>query len=134
MKKLMILFTLLFLSWDLPAPHRACCYIEQPELINYYEPLIRAVVKVESNNGRYTYNSKENSVGWFHIRQIRIDDFNNKTDSHYTLQDCYDYAISRRVFLYYTYNEDYESVARRWNGWKVKPSTDIYWNKIKVLL
>jgi hypothetical protein len=134
MKKLTILFIFLLIPWLLPAPGSACCYIEITEPINYYEPLIKAVVQVESCNGKYLYNKKENSVGWFHIRQIRIDDYNNKTGSHYSLRDCYSYTLSRRIFLYYTYHEDYENVARRWNGWIIRPDTKDYWKKVKAYL
>lgn len=133
MRKMTILtlFITLF-TLHLKAPENRCLYIAEAEGINYYEPLIKAIVQVESKNGQYLYNPKEGAVGYFQIRQCRLDDYNKKTGSHYKLQDCYDYELSRRIFLYYSHGKNYEKAARDWNGSGYKTIT--YWNKVKMYL
>jgi hypothetical protein len=127
-RSILILFFGLF-SAVLSAPPFEVVYIAIPKEINAYDPLIRAITTVESMNGKYVYNEKENAVGWFQIRQVRIDDFNNRTGKAYTLADCYDYEISKEVFLFFCQGRDFESVAKSWNG--SGPMTEIYWQKIK---
>lgn len=107
-------------------------YILKAKEINYYDKLIQAVVMVESMNGKYIYNAKEDAVGWFQIRQVRIDNYNELTSSCYTLKDCYDYELSRKIFLFYAHGKSYNQAARDWNGSGRQTLT--YWGKVKTLL
>lgn len=125
---------ILFLSMMriLPAPGFMELYIVSVAPINYYDPLIKALTYVEVKNGHDLYNENENAVGWFQIRQIRVDDFNNRTGKHYTLNMMYDYNTSKEVFMYYCKGRSYEEIAKSWNG--SGKATEIYWNKVKSLL
>lgn len=131
MKKLLILFCLILLATKLTAPNRAECYILVSEPVKPYEALIKAVVMVESGGDNYAYNRREGAYGAFQIRAIRLRDYAKRTGKVYTLKDCFDYKISKSIFLYYC-KGDYESIAKQWNGSGRK--TEIYWNKIQKLL
>jgi len=98
-----------------------------------YDLLIEAITFVESSHGVNVYNASEQAVGWFQIRQIRVDDYNRRTGSSYKLNDFYDYELSREMFIYYAkmYNS-WEEIARRWNG--SGAMTTIYWNKVNNYL
>lgn len=127
--KSILLILLFFASLPLYAPVNHTVFIASREPVNYYEPLIRAVVYVESENGQHLYNEVENAVGYFQIRPIRVLDYNQRTGSNYKHEDFYDYELSRKMFLYYTKGRSFESVARRWNGSGKK--TIQYWNEVK---
>ena len=123
--------SILFFSL-LSAPPNNSVVIFESEGVNYYEPLIKAVVMVESNNGKYLYNPKEMAVGWFQIRQVRVDHYNQLTGSNYVLIDFYDYDLSRKCFLYYASGKDYATAAKNWNG--SGPMVKDYWQKVKKQL
>lgn len=106
-------------------------YIEEPKQINvwaYYEPLIKAVATVESNNNTLAYNATEGAVGALQIRQCRLDHYNKLNKSDYKLSDCYNYETARRIFLYFAAGKSYEQAAKDWNG--SGPMTNIYWQKV----
>jgi len=133
MMRKMILITLFsILCIVLPAPERAELYILKPIELTAYEALIKAVVMVESNGNINAYNAKENAVGAFQIRQCRIDDYNTRTGSNYTLKDCYDYEVSRKVFLYFAEGKSFEIAVKNWNG--SGPLTISYWQKVQAYL
>jgi len=113
-----ITLTIIFLSFFTLCfgPEHQVGYITSVEGINYYDPLIKAVVMVESRNGKYLYNDFEGAVGYFQIRKCRIDHYNKLTGSNYTLNDCYNYELSRKVFLYFAKGKSYEKAAKSWNG------------------
>lgn len=117
---------------ELFAPGNGSAVIFEREGINYYEPLIRAITKVESMDGRYVWNPKEGAVGWFQIRQIRVEHYNQLTKSGYSLKDFYDYDLSRQMFLYYARGKSYEQAAKDWNG--SGPLTIEYWKKVRRYL
>lgn len=95
-----------------------------------FQPLWEAVCTVESNNNESALNSLEMAYGIAQIREIRIIDYNMRTGEGLKLEHCLDSAVSRRVFMYYAERlEDYETIAKRWNGSGAK--TEIYWEKIK---
>jgi hypothetical protein len=125
---------LLLLSWEVSsAPGRAEIIIKHPPEINIYEPLIRAVVFVESGGNNMAIGT-HHDTGPFQITPIRIKDYNQRTKSNYKLEDCYDYTLSRKIFLYYTKGRSYEVVAKCWNGWTIKQSTQKYWEKVRYNL
>jgi len=116
-------------------PHQEL-YIPKSEPINIYDNLIKAIITVESNNGKYLYNEFEGAVGYFQIRQCRIDDYNNATGLNHALNDCYDYELSRKVFLYYTKGRSFETISRAWCSGEhgTKRASQDYWNKVKKLI
>jgi hypothetical protein len=127
-----LIIILFFITIRVFAPGVKVILIERAKALSQFDKLIEAVSWVESTHGKYLYNSREGAVGWLQIRQCRLDDYNKKTGSHYKLQDCYDYELSRRIFLYYSHGKNYEKAARDWNGSGYKTIT--YWNKVKMYL
>lgn len=123
--------TILITLLSLPAlcPVVNSIFIFRVKEINYYDPLINAITFVESLNGKYIYNAKEDAVGWFSIRQCRIDHYNRLMGTNYVLNDFYNYELSREMFLYFAHGKNYEDAAKSWNG--SGPMTEIYWNKVK---
>lgn len=130
--KTMICFILLTLTLEASPPAKQMFIIEQAPVVNRYDLLIQAVTTIESQNGKYIYNPKENAVGWFQIRQCRVDHYNELTGNSYSLEDCYDYDLSKEIFLYFARGKDFETASRNWNG--SGEMTTKYWNKVKVLL
>ena len=68
-------------------------------------------------------------MGHFQIRQVRLDHYNRETGLNHVLNDCYDYELSREIFLYFARGKTYEKAAREWNGHG--KMTDEYWRKVK---
>jgi len=103
--------------------------------IRPYLKLMYATAMVETMGNTMAYNEFENAVGIFQIRQVRIDDYNRRTGSTYTLAEMFDPALSEKVFLYfaslYRPNE-LERIAKAWNG--SGPMTELYWKRIKEYL
>lgn len=131
--KIMLIVILLMISIKVLAPGGPkYIAMKASEAISKYDALIKAIVWVESRNGIYVFNPKENAVGWFQIRQCRVDHYNRLTGNNYSLKDCYDYDLSREIFLLFAKGKDFETAARNWNGSGEK--TIEYWNKVKVRL
>jgi len=110
-------------------------YILSASPINGYDRLILALVQVESAGDTLAYNLLEEATGAFQIRPIRLLDYYQRTGINYILEDCYNYEISKEVFLYYarqTGHRDYETIARNWNG--SGEMTLDYWKKVKANL
>jgi hypothetical protein len=125
----------LFLTSRVMAPSITIGCIQASEPVNPYDKLIRAVVQVESLGDTLAFNVKEEAFGAFQIRPIRIQDYNQRTGSNYKLQNCSNYELSKKIFLYYAHRSglhDYEKIARNWNG-SGKTTLD-YWEKIKKYL
>jgi hypothetical protein len=129
MKKIVLIVLVSLLCRLLPAPEFRTFTIAKSDGINSFDPLIKAIVCVETNNGKNLYNEKENAVGHFQIRQIRVNDYNQRTGSHYKLEQFYDYNLSRKMFLYYAKGKSYEKAAKNWNG-SGKLTID-YWKKVQ---
>jgi hypothetical protein len=101
-----------------------------------FNRFVNALAKVESNNNSQAINIKENAVGLFQIRPIRIKDFNQRTGKNYSIEQMHTDSIAFEVFNYYV-KGSYEEIARNWNGGPSgmsKQSTLKYWNKIKRLI
>jgi hypothetical protein len=74
----------------------------------------------------------EEAIGAFQIRPIRLLDYNQRTGKNYKIEDCYNFEISKEIFLYYAGkigSREYETIARKWNGSGV--TTLDYWEKVK---
>jgi hypothetical protein len=134
LKSLLIVFlSLLFITAF--APDMKVVYIRSAEPVDAYDRLIKAIVQVESAGDTLAYNQTEEATGAFQIRPIRLLDYYQRTGVNYKIEDCYDYDISKLIFLYYarhTGHRDYETIARNWNG--SGELTLDYWNKVKAIL
>ena len=129
-----LLLIILFLALFSPIQTVSLKVVPIPisEAVNPFESIIRAIVTVESGNDNLAHNISEDSRGAFQIRKIRIDDFNNRTGKNYTHDQCYDYEISKEIFLWYACQigpGNIELICRKWNG-KIS-LTDDYWRKVQ---
>ena len=132
MKKLLTIFFVTIFCGTLYAPEgRAVFSICESQRMEPYQALWEAVCMVESGMYDKAYNKHEKAYGVAQIRQIRLNDYAQRTGIRYTLTDCYDKEISKTIFMYYC-NGDYESVAKSWNGSGRK--TIAYWNKVSYQL
>jgi hypothetical protein len=129
---MIILFLALFEV--ISAPPLREVVICQPEQINPYSDIIRAVTTIESANGKYLYNAKENAIGWFGIRPIRLEDYNRRTGQNITHAQCYDYETGKRIFLYYASKIDYRDIKSICIAWNGKSKHNKYYAKIKAVL
>jgi hypothetical protein len=134
LKSILAVFFLLFTTRLLaPSIKVGCILASEPE--NPYERLVKAVVQVESLGDTLAFNLDEEAIGAFQIRPIRILDYNQRTGSNYKLENCSNYELSKKIFLYYAHRtgfHDFEKIARNWNG-SGKTTLD-YWEKIKKYL
>lgn len=108
--------------------------IPAPRPIKPYEQLWEATCMVESSNNPMAYNAKEQAVGISQIRPIRLLDYFQRTGRAYSMDDLYDIAISKEIYMYYASRSsgNLESIAKSWNG---RGKSNIqYWNKVKALL
>lgn len=130
--KSLLVASLLLLSLQATAPDAKVVFILVAKPVDLYEKLVNAVIKVESSGDTLAYNPIEEAMGPFQIRPIRLRDYNNRTGSNYTLQDCRNLGISKEIFLYYANKigyPHYELIARNWNG-SGKTTLD-YWKKVR---
>jgi hypothetical protein len=134
-RKLLLFFILLSLAGKAVAPDTPSFAISRSPAINPYASLMSAIGTFETMGNPLAFNDFENAAGIFQIRQVRVDDYNHRTGSKYTLPDMFDYEISSKVFLYFAdlagpYS--FERIAKAWNG--SGPRTEFYWQKIRTLL
>jgi hypothetical protein len=114
------------------APDLKVIFIMKAEPVNAYDRILMAVFHVECQGNLRAYNPLEEATGPLQIRPIRLLDYNLRTGNKYLLEDCYDFSISKKIFLYYakkTGYPNYETIAKNWNG-SGKMTAD-YWEKIK---
>ena len=133
--RLLQIIILLLVTLKVAAPDAMFAYIIIPERIDAYDRLLKAVVMVESLGDTMAYNNDEEAIGAFQIRPIRLLDYNQRTGKKYKIEECYNYNISREIFLYYAYKigiPHYETIARNWNG--SGDATLDYWEKVKLFL
>jgi len=130
--KLIIVFILLLISIRAFAPGTKAIYIAVKDALTEFDALIKAVAWVESKNGLYVYNPVENAVGWLQIRQIRIDHYNKLRGTNYSLEDCYNYELSKDIFVFFAQGKSYKRASMDWNG--SGPKTIEYWNKVRARL
>jgi hypothetical protein len=132
-----LVFTLIFLLSGLRAlaPESNSAVIHESSGIKPFSVLMYATAMVETMGNTLAYNEKENAVGIFQIRQVRVDEYNRLTGSNFVLKDMFDYTNSEKVFLYFasrTGPYNFERIAKRWNG--SGPRTEMYWKRIKKYL
>jgi hypothetical protein len=117
------------------APSSKCLVIIGSQPVEPFKNLIHAIGIVETALDTLAYNPEEEATGYFQIRPVRVDDYNKRTGSNYSLNDMYNYRIAEKVFLYYASvigPADFEKIAKSWNG--SGPLTITYWDKVKVYL
>jgi len=134
-KKIFFLTILLTITYEGFAPSSGSLVIFVSQPTEPFRKLISAIGMVETKFDTLAYNSEERAVGYFQIRPIRVQDYNERTGSNYKPADMYSYATSEKVFLYYAseigpYN--FERIAKNWNGSGKK--TIQYWKKVKNYL
>ena len=110
------------------------------------EPLIQAMIMVESEGNDSAYSKKEEAVGCLQIRPIMVREVNRilqiqKSDLEYTLEDRWSREKSIEMFHivngYHNKNSTYEEIARAWNGgpnWFKKGLTKRYWKRVQKQL
>ncbi len=122
----------LFAVLPLSAPDVKPLYIFKPPVIEPFNDLINAIAMVETRGDTLAYNPVEKAAGLLQIRPVRVEDYNRRTGSQYTLEDMFSFEISRKVFLYYasqTGPYNFEKITRDWNG--SGPRTMLYWNRVQ---
>lgn len=127
---LMVFFLLPGMRATAPEAKVAFVFVSAP--VNSFDRLVKAIVKVESKGDNEAFNLAEQAVGAFQIRPIRILDYNQRTGKDYKIENCFNYEVSKEIFLYYAISigyPDYETIARKWNG-SGKATLD-YWEKVK---
>jgi hypothetical protein len=123
---------LMLLAMKAAAPEAKVAFILVSSPVNSFDRLIKAIVHVESTGDDFAFNLTEQAVGAFQIRPIRILDYNHRTGKDYKIESCFNYDVSKEIFLYYAKRigyPDYETIARKWNG-SGKTTLD-YWEKVK---
>jgi hypothetical protein len=128
------------------APPNGVITIVEPTPIVYYSgemyaPLIEALHQWEASKNDTLVNTREQAYGGLQIRQCRLDHYNALNGTNYVLTDCFDYELSKKIFLYFTNHDSngnkipdksWEKAAKDWNG--SGPMTIAYWEKVKKIL
>lgn len=116
----------------------ASMWYDKPKQEIIEDPLIAAIIQVESGGNTLAYNSKEDAVGCLQIRPIMVTEINRllRKDS-FTLSDRWSKVKSIQMFNVLRSNikgATNEKIARVWNGGyngHKKQSTIKYWNKVR---
>lgn len=147
MKKLTLAFFLFMsITGTALAPPSNTMYIPESKPILYmdagsYTPLIDAMFTYEASRNPFAHNDLEDAHGGLQIRQGRLDDYNTCNGTNYTLDDCYNFELSKKIFLYFTNHtlsgklipyKTWEQAAKDWNG--SGKATEIYWENVKNLI
>ena len=133
--RLALIFFFLIPALKATAPEAKVAFVFVSQPVDSFDRLIKAIVNVESSGDNMAFNMKEQAVGAFQIRPIRIVDFNHRTGKDYKIETCFNYEVSKEIFLYYAKligYPDFETIARRWNG-SGKTTLD-YWEKVQKQL
>lgn len=126
---------LLVLTFRVFAPTNKSVILVRTSPVEPYKNLVRAIGMVETQFDTLAYNPLEDAVGYFQIRPIRLEDYNNRTGSTYSMNDLFDYKISEKIFLYYACEigpANLEQIAKSWNG--SGKNTILYWEQVKKFL
>lgn len=114
-------------------------YVEESKPIEAYSDLVYAINMVEAGLDSTSfdlmaYNEAEGAIGAFQIRKCKLDDYNRLTGQNIKHDDLYNYDLSYEIFLFFArqYGNDYETIAKRWNG--SGPMTETYWKRVQDFL
>ena len=109
--------------------------VEEPIM---QDPLIAAIIQVESGGDTLAYNSKEDAVGCLQIRPIMVREVNRLLGKDsFKLKDRWNKAKSIQMFNIlrsHLKEASNEKIARVWNGGyngHKKQNTIKYWNKVR---
>ena len=107
------------------------------------DPLIQAMIMVESEGNDSAYHKGEKAAGCLQIRPIMVREVNRileiqNSELEYTLEDRWSREKSIEMFHivngYHNKNSTYEEIARAWNGgpnWFKKSLTKRYWKRVQ---
>jgi len=116
----------------------ASMWYDKPKQETIEDPLIAAIIQVESGGDTLAYNSKEDAVGCLQIRPIMVTEINRLLGKDsFTLSDRWSKVKSIQMFNILRSNikeASNEKIARVWNGGyngHKKQSTIKYWNKVR---
>ena len=110
------------------------------------DPLIQAMIMVESEGNDSAYHKGEKAAGCLQIRPIMVREVNRilgiqKSELEYTLEDRWSREKSIEMFHivnnHHNKNSTYEEIARAWNGgpnWFKKSLTKRYWKRVQKQL
>ena len=132
--KLLTILILSLLSFEVFAPGNNFVPVLTPEPSNPYLPILNACYAIESSNGVMLLNAKEDAAGPLGIRPIKIADYNRRTGKRITLNDRYNYEISKTIFLYYVSQCDYRDIKGMAIAWNGKSKENKYYSKIMKIL
>jgi hypothetical protein len=135
LKKLVSTVLFLGLGFRAFAPENGSLVLVRTIPVEPFSTLIHAIGMVETQYDTLAYNPLEEAVGYFQIRPIRLEDYNSRTGSTYSMNDLFNYGISEKIFLYYAVEigpYDFERIAKTWNG--SGKSTILYWEQVKKFL
>lgn len=130
MKKLFTILLFLMLFKSLPAPGYATLVVTRESAIEPYEKLWKITCFIESTNRPYVIGDNGESYGIAQIQQVRLDDYFEKTGIRYSVADCFNVDVSKKIWLYYASQFDYrdiKSISKDWN----KSKTNRYYLKVK---
>lgn len=119
---LKIAILLLVLSFRAYSPEHKELPIVEGESIQPYEAIWQVTCSTESSHNPYAIGDTalvRHSYGIVQIRESRLDEYNNLTGKHYTVNDLFKVSVSKEIFMYYAcrYNPSQtESISRCWNG------------------
>lgn len=125
---------LLMFCLKLSAPPNQSLIIFEGESVKPYNAILKACYQIESSNGRDTLNVVENAVGGFGIRPIRLKDYNQRTGKNITLNECYNFEVSKMIFLYYVSQCDYRDIKGMSIAWNGVSKHNHYYSKIKAVI
>jgi hypothetical protein len=133
MKKMVLTIILILSISRLFAPCGPALFISKTEGINPYLQIWEAVKVIETGSTPDTINYIEGAYGPGQIRQAKLDDYNQAHGTNYTLMDCMNEGLSRKIFCWHCSKfNDIDLAIRRWNG--SGPATYEYLKKIKTRL
>jgi hypothetical protein len=131
--KALLTIILFLICYSLPAPGRNELPILKMQSTNPYLPILKACIEIESRGDSLAYSFKEDAAGILQIRPIRLKQYFIETGIYYSLNDCFNPDISKKIFLHFAaqFNPyDYKAIAKDWN----KSKSDYYWNLVKAKL
>jgi hypothetical protein len=135
LRKIISTVFLLLIGLKAFAPRMDSLVIIDNQPINPFKQLIYAIGKVETDLDTLSFNPIEEPIGFFQIRPIRVEDYNNRTGSKLNHSEMYNYRTAEKVFLYYASQigpYDFEKIAVNWNG--SGSQTVYYWKRVKEYL
>jgi len=135
LRKLVVITIFFSYAAKLYAPSSESLVIISSSPVEPFRKLIHAIGMVETRLDTLAYNVEEEATGFFQIRPVRVNDYNIRTGSNFSLKDMYNYQIAEKIFLYYASiigPSDFERIAKSWNG--SGPLTITYWARVKEYL